>query len=120
MHAKYACVHAYIHAHGHSPDNVFHVSQWGMLLHVLTCKRRSQILRTAKPIALKFGIAMGTFHFSGQQMNGVSSKINTKVFIYTEAYMINIRSMVGDVLIVGALSFGPGSFQMYGATFINL
>ena len=38
----------------------FHASQLGMLLHVRTCKGRSQITRTAEPIALKFGTAMGT------------------------------------------------------------
>ena len=38
-----------------------------VLLHVRTCKARSQISRTVEPIALKFGTVIGTDWYGGVQ-----------------------------------------------------
>ena len=48
------------YARRHLLGNVFPCVTVWVLLHVRTCKGRSQILRTAEPIALKFGAAFET------------------------------------------------------------
>ena len=51
----------------HRQHNAFTCFTVGVLLHVRTCKGRSQISRTAEPIASQFGTAMGTGSYGGAQ-----------------------------------------------------